>query len=68
MNSGKTLRILRTLRGLTQKQLGSQLNITQQAVSKMEKHPWIDSDTMKKVLSALGCSNEELTEIKKIIS
>jgi len=68
MNSGKTLKILRVLRSLTQKQLGDQLNISQQAISKMESHTWIDNKAMKKILSLLNCSKEELEQIKKIIS
>jgi transcriptional regulator with XRE-family HTH domain len=68
MNSGKTLKLLRVFRGVTQKQLGDRLRVSQQAISKMEQHRWIDSYAMKRIISALGCSREELKEIEKIIS
>ena len=68
MNSGETLKVLRLLRGITQKQLSDQLNISQQAVSKMESHQWIDKKKMEKILSVLNCSKEELEDIRKITS
>ena len=68
MDSGETLKMLRMLRHISQTQLGDELGISQQAVSKMESHEWIDKKKMEKILSLLNCSKEELEEIKKIIS
>jgi transcriptional regulator with XRE-family HTH domain len=68
MNSGKTLKLIRAIRGLTQKQLANLLHVSQQAVSKMENHTWIDRRYMQKILETVKCSAEELADIKRIIS
>jgi DNA-binding XRE family transcriptional regulator len=68
MNSGKTLKVFRILRGLTQTKMGDLLGISQQAYSKMEGHDWIDNKRMDEILEMLKCTKEELESIKKITS
>lgn len=68
MQSGKSLLLLRKLRGLSQQEVADRLAITQQAYSKIEKKEWIDYEKVDAILTALKSSREELESIKKLIT
>lgn len=53
---GKKIEKLRRILGVTQADLGQQLGITKQAVSKMEQSEQINSKRLKQVAEALGVS------------
>ncbi|MBQ8358999.1 MAG: helix-turn-helix transcriptional regulator [Oscillospiraceae bacterium] len=62
---GKLIHTLRKEKGLTQKQLGDMLNITDKAISKWERdiaHP--DTATLPKLANILGVSVESLLNAK----
>jgi transcriptional regulator with XRE-family HTH domain len=67
MQSGKSLLLLRKLKGLSQQEVADRLAITQQAYSKIEKKEWIDYEKVDVILTALKSSREELESIKKLI-
>jgi transcriptional regulator with XRE-family HTH domain len=68
MTSGKTLKVIRILRDLTQLQMANMLSISQQAYSKLERHEWIDNKTIDEILEKLNCTREELDSIKRVMS
>lgn|SRR5690554_2705038 len=53
---GRKIERVRCLLGMTQADLGQQLGITKQAVSKMEQSEQINSKRLKQVAEALGVS------------
>ena len=66
MNSGTTLKMLRTLKGFTQQQVADKLTISQQAYSKMERQQWIENKIIDKVLLLMNYSKQEMEEIRRI--
>jgi len=68
MHSGKTIRALRKLKGVSQQKVAMKLGITQQAYSKLETHEWIDNEKLENILTALESNGKELEAIKKIYS
>jgi transcriptional regulator with XRE-family HTH domain len=66
MQSGKSLLLLRKLKGLSQQEVADRLSISQQAYSKIEKKEWIEYEKMEAILKALKSSREELQSIKKL--
>lgn len=66
MNTGETLRQLRTLKGVKQIHIAKELGISQQAYSKIEKRDSIDEVKMRKLLTILGIGEEDVNEYAKI--
>ena len=66
MNTGETLRQLRTLKGVKQIHIAKELGISQQAYSKIEKRDSIEEDKMRKLLTILGIGEEDANEYAKI--
>ena len=60
MITGKTLRLLRTLRGIKQASLARKLGISQQAYSKIEKCDRLSAEKIQVILVAMGCSMQDL--------
>ena len=63
MQSGKTLKMLRIIKGLTQREVADEIGITQQAYSKIEKKEWVDEKKFTKILLLLKYSKRELENI-----
>ena len=54
MHTGHLIRLLRLVRGMSQKGMALKMGISQQAFSKLEKQASIQSDTLNKMLQALS--------------
>lgn len=57
---GPKIRRLRQIKGISQKVFASELNITQQAVSKIEQSEIVNEETLQKVADILGVSIEAI--------
>jgi DNA-binding XRE family transcriptional regulator len=57
--------MLRLFKEMTQKQMAVKLGISQQAYSKLERHPWVDAWRMDEILTMVGVTLEKLEEIRK---
>ncbi|TAN21112.1 MAG: XRE family transcriptional regulator [Chitinophagaceae bacterium] len=65
-NIGKKIERIRSLRGLSQSELGELLGgISKQAVSKMEQNDTMDEDRIKEVAKALGVTTEGLKKFNE---
>lgn len=62
---GKKIEKLRRILGVTQADLGQQLGITKQAVSKMEQTEQINSKRLKQVAEALGVSAKAIKDFNE---
>lgn len=62
---GRKIERIRKLRGITQTELGSYLNITKQAISKMEQSEKIEDEKIKQVAEALGVTEEGLKKFNE---
>lgn len=63
---GKKIERIRTLRGLSQAQLGEKLGgITKQAVSKMEQSETVDEERIKEIANALGVTSDGLKKFNE---
>ncbi|ERJ61160.1 helix-turn-helix domain-containing protein [Sphingobacterium paucimobilis] len=58
---GSKIRKLRQIKGFSQKMFAAELNISQQAVSKIENSEIINEETLNKVSEILGVSIETIT-------
>ena len=65
MTVGERIKAARLKAGLTQKQLGDWLGVTQSAVNNWEQSANVTVNTAAKVCNALGISLDELAEIKQ---
>ncbi len=66
MCTGKTLQALRKVKGKSQQELAETRDITQQAISKLEKQKWVDRENVECYLKALKSSWKELEAVEKI--
>lgn len=57
---GPKIRRLRQIKGISQKAFASELNVTQQAVSKIEQNDKVNEDTLMKIAEILGVSVEAI--------
>lgn len=58
---GSKIRKLRQIKGLSQKMFAAELNISQQAVSKIENSESINEETLSRVSEILGVTIETIT-------
>lgn len=57
---GRKISRIRELRGMKQEALADALNISQQAVSKIEQSPEVEDDKLEQIAEALGVSSEAI--------
>ncbi|ALJ04483.1 transcriptional regulator [Pseudalgibacter alginicilyticus] len=57
---GRKISRIRELRGMKQEALADALNISQQAVSKIEQSPDIEDDKLEQIAKALGVTSEAI--------
>ena len=62
---GRQIERTRKLRGITQTELGSYLNITKQAISKMEQSEKIEDEKIEQVAEAVGVTEEGLKKFNE---
>lgn len=65
LHMGRKIERVRRLRGMTQTELGEALNISKQAVSKMEQTEHIDDERLDGIAAALGVTVEGLKKFNE---
>lgn len=65
LHMGRKIERVRRLRGMTQTELGEALNISKQAVSKMEQTEHIDDERLDGIATALGVTVEGLKKFNE---
>ncbi|WCT13457.1 helix-turn-helix domain-containing protein [Mucilaginibacter jinjuensis] len=65
LHIGKKIERVRKLRGMTQDDLGSGLNISKQAVSKLEQSESIDDHRLEQIATVLGVTKEGLANFNE---
>lgn len=68
MINGQTLRHLRTLKGLKQKEAAHKLGISQQAYSKLEQSAWLQGEKLHRILKALDCGKGDIEKAMAILN
>lgn len=68
MHIGQAVKLLRTYKAVTQKQLAKQMNVKQQMISYWEKQQHINRNTLVQLLKALNSSIDEWNTLQKLIS
>ena len=68
MITGKTLRLLRTLKGIKQASLARKLGISQQAYSKIEKCNHLGTERLQTILIAMDCTMQDLELLNQLSS
>ena len=66
MLNGQTLRRLRTLKGLKQKDAAQKLGISQTTYSKLEQCVWLQGEKLQSILKALECSTKDVEKAMEI--
>lgn len=64
---GETLRLVRTIKKLTQHGVASQMGISQQDYSKWENKDIVTEDFLERFLQAMKCTKEELLQLQKML-
>lgn len=62
LHLGKKISRIRELRGMKQETLASELNISQQAVSKIEQSDDVEDDALRKIAMVLGVTPEAIKQ------
>lgn len=65
LHMGRKIERVRRLRGMTQTELGEALNISKQAISKMEQTEHIDDERLDGIAAALGVTVEGLKKFNE---
>jgi transcriptional regulator with XRE-family HTH domain len=65
MITGRTLRVLRTIKGIKQASLARELGISQQAYSKIEKGAHLSAKRLQDILAAMHCTVQDLELLKQ---
>lgn len=65
LNIGKKIERVRKLRGLTQEEIGAGLDISKQAVSKLEQSETIDDERLIQIAAVLGVTLNGLKNFKE---
>lgn len=68
MINGQTLRRLRMMKGLTQKEAAKKLGIGQPAYSKIEQSAWLQGPKLQNILKALGCTTNDVEKAMVILN
>lgn len=68
MINGQTLRQLRTLKGLKQKDAAQKLGISQPAYSRLEQSVWLQGAKLRTILKALECSTTDVEKAMAILN
>ena len=62
MHVGENITKIRKMRGMRQEELARKIGCTQQSISKIEKSPFINNKTLKKISEVLHVSVEDIRE------
>jgi len=66
MINGQTLRRLRLLKGLKQKEAAKKLGISQSAYSRLEQSVWLQGERFQTILKALECTTADVEKAMAI--
>jgi transcriptional regulator with XRE-family HTH domain len=66
MHSGKTLKLLRQYKDISQKELALRINKSQETISNWEKHEYLDGEILDLLLKALKINREEWERFRKL--
>ncbi len=64
---GELLKIIRTLKGIKQRDAAKKLGVRQQAISKLEKCPKISLRKFEQIVQLFKCSAAEVEAAKKFL-
>lgn len=65
MTDGVRIQLARTMRGKSQEELGSLINVSKQLISKLEKKEKVDDKKMAEIADALGFTLEGLRSLSR---
>ena len=68
MINGETLRRLRTLKGLKQKEAAKRIGISPSAYSRLEKNEWLQGEKLQTILKALECTTADVEKVLSILN
>jgi transcriptional regulator with XRE-family HTH domain len=68
MITGTTLKQLRLLKGLTQREAARRMGISQYAYSKLEQSPWLQGEKLHAILKALQCSTADMEKAMALLN
>lgn len=66
MYSGEIIRKLRSLKGITQKEIARKMKISQQAYSKTERQNNVDHIRFNYIIRLLACTEKELEVARRV--
>jgi transcriptional regulator with XRE-family HTH domain len=66
MINGQTLRRLRLMKGLKQKEAAKKLGISQSSYSRLEQSVWLQGLQLQHILKALDCSTADVEKAMDI--
>jgi transcriptional regulator with XRE-family HTH domain len=68
MINGETLRRLRLLKGLNQKEAAKKLGVSATTYGKLEKSVWLQGEQLQTILKALDCTNADVAKALEILN
>ena len=68
MIDGKTLRRLRLLKGLKQKEAAQKIGISQSGYCRLEQSAWLQGAKLQKILQALECTNADIEKAMLLLN
>lgn len=66
MINGQTLRRLRLMKGLKQKDAAKKLGISQSSYSRLEQSVWLQGQQLQNILKALECTSDDVEKAMDI--
>ncbi|HLK31387.1 MAG TPA: helix-turn-helix transcriptional regulator [Puia sp.] len=66
MHSGETIKLLRTLKGFSQRGVAIKLGISQPAYCKLEKRKNVNDAQLKKILTIIACTKDDLEALNRV--
>ena len=64
---GELIRLLRLFKGIKQNAIGHNCNITQQAISKLERSEKVSEKKFMEIAKAFNCSEYDIEGVKKLL-
>jgi len=68
MINGQTLRKLRVIKGLNQKEAAKKLGISPARYAKLEQSVWIQGEQLQTILKALDCTTADLEKALSLLN
>lgn len=68
MINGETLRRLRALKGLNQKEAARKLGVSPATYAKLEQSVWLQGDKLRHIFKALNCTTTDVEKAMAILN